>query len=57
MTGGARFWVNLSRGGSPAQRFFIIGSTLFADGAGRAIQNIINDPNYVLANLTSWQTI
>lgn len=56
-TGGARFWVNLSRSGTPTQIFVIIGSTLMAYGLSRAIQNVINDPNYVLANVTNWRTI
>ena len=56
-TGGARFLVNLSRGGTPTQRLFIIGTTLVTDGVGRIIQNTLNDPNYVLANVRNWQTI
>lgn len=56
-TGGARFWVNLSRGGTPTQRLFIIGTTIVTDGVGRIIQNTLNDPNYVLANVRNWQTI
>ena len=37
-TGGARFWVNLSRGGTPAQRGFIIGSTIVAESVGHIIK-------------------
>jgi len=46
-TGGARFWYSLSRGGSPLQISFIIGSTLAAGGFSRLLQNSINDPSFV----------
>lgn len=56
-TGGARFWFNFSRGGSPVQRFFIIGSTLAAYGFSRLLQNSINDPSFVIQHAENWRAI
>jgi hypothetical protein len=47
-TGGLRFWANLSRGGSPTQRIFIIGTTVLGYQLSRVLQNTVNDPTYVL---------
>jgi hypothetical protein len=47
----------LIRNGPPTQRFLLIGGVLVADNVGRVIQNMINDPNYVLAHVTSWRAI
>ena len=54
-TGGLRFL--LTRNGPPSQRIFIIGGTLVVDSLGRIVQNLINDPNYVLAQSTAWRMV
>lgn len=56
-TGSARWYFNLTRGGTPIQRLMIIGGTLVTDGVGRIIQHAVNDPNYILANATNWRSI
>ena len=56
-TGGARMWMNLTRGGTPSQRLFIITSTILAEGASKILQNSMNDPGYILANITNLKTI
>lgn len=45
--------LHLLRNGPASQRFIVLGGVLIADGAGRLIQNVINDPNYVLAHVTN----
>lgn len=45
--------LHLLRNGPPSQRFIAIGGVLIADGAGRLIQNAVNDPNYILAHVTN----
>jgi hypothetical protein len=50
-TGAVR--LHLLRNGPPTQRFIVIGGALIADGVGRVIQNIVNDPNYVGAHATN----
>jgi hypothetical protein len=46
-TGGARMGMNLTRGGGPTQRAFIMGSTFIADAASRFMLNALNDPSFV----------
>jgi hypothetical protein len=50
-------WINLSRGGTPSQRLFIITSTILAEGARKILHNSINDPGYILANITNLKTV
>ena len=54
-TGGLRFW--LIRNSPPGPLIFLIGGTIIIDCFGRAVQNAVNDPNYVLANIINWRTI
>lgn len=56
-TGGLRMWLNVSRGGTPGGRAFVIGTTIAADSVTRVLQNTINDPNYVREHYTNWQAI
>ena len=56
-TGSARIWYSLSRGGSPLQRSFIIGSTIAANGFSRLLQNSINDPSFVIQHAVNWRAM
>ena len=56
-TGGLRYWANMSRGGTPSQKLFIIGTTVGGDLLSRAIQNTINDPAYVKNQINNWKLI
>ena len=56
-TGGLRFWANLSRGGSPTQRIFIIGTTVLGYQLSRVLQNTVNDPTYVLRHSRNWNLV
>lgn len=55
-TGALRLKANFTRGGTPVQRVFIIGSTLAADNLSRLLKNVINDQNYVKNHVDSWKT-
>lgn len=57
VTGGYRLYANLARGGTPAQRFFIVGSSYLSDAGTRILKNAINDPNFILNHITSWNVI
>lgn len=54
-TGIARY--QLVRSGSPAQKAFCICSTMALDAAGNVAANLINDPNYVRANIQNWRIL
>jgi hypothetical protein len=54
-TGAIRF--HLVRNGPPSPRILIIGGTLAVDTIGRIVQNSINDPNFILANIENIRTI
>jgi hypothetical protein len=56
-SGGARLIMNVRRGGSPAQQFFIISSTFIAEGASRILINSLNDPTYIRAHMYNLQAI
>ena len=49
--------LSLLRTGSPAQRGFVIASTVAADAASTALKNAINDPEYVEKHINSWKRI
>ena len=46
--------LQLARGGTPASRIFIIGSTLATDAVSKIVNNTINDPIYVINHSRSW---
>jgi hypothetical protein len=52
-----RYWANVSRGGTPAQRFFIISASIATDGGGRILLNILNDPAYVRNHARNWELL
>jgi len=54
-TGALRF--HIIRNGTPSQRILLIGGTLAADTAGRIVKNVLNDPNYLLANVENVRSI
>lgn len=47
----------LRSGGTPGQRAFVIGTTVISEAASKAVMNAINDPDYILAHLNSWNVI
>ena len=49
--------LHLLRGGTPAQRGFVIASTLIGDAASTAVKNAVNDPTYVEQHIKSWRRI
>lgn len=56
--GTGAFRLGLQRGGgTAASRSFVIATTIAADGLSRAINNTINDPNYVQNHIASWRAI
>lgn len=55
-TGALRFSL-LKAGGTPANRAFVISSTIGADAVSKILNNAINDPNYILNHINSWKTI
>ena len=48
-TGGARLYMSVTRGVSPAQQLFILGSIILAEGASRLIKFVLMDPAYLRA--------
>lgn len=56
-SGGLRIWLNVTRGGTAGGRAFVISTTIAADSVSRALQNTINDPNYVREHVTNWQSM
>jgi len=56
-SGGFRLWLIRNNSGTPVQRAFVIGGSILVDTFGRALQNTVNDPNSVLANIRTWQAI
>jgi hypothetical protein len=56
-TGTARMYMNITRGGGPTQKFFIISSTILADSVSRLITNSINDPGYIRAQIQNMRAV
>lgn len=54
-SGVARY--QLVRTGTPAQKAFCLCSTMALDAAGNVVANLINDPNYVRANIQNWKIL
>ena len=52
-SGGFRLYL-IRGGGSPGQRFFIMGTTIAADLGVTILRNTINNPNYVESHWNSW---
>lgn len=45
----------LINGGSPGNRFAVIGSTIAMDYASKIVNNIINDPDYIMKYSKYWR--
>lgn len=56
-SGGLRLFLNVSKGGTPGGRAFVIGTTIAADSVTKVLNNTINDPNYVREHYNSWRSI
>lgn len=56
-SGGARIWMNVTRGGTPAQQIFIVGSTIFAEGVSRLITNSLSEPSYIRSHIHNIRAI
>lgn len=56
-SGGARMWMNVTRGGTPSQQFFIVGTTILAESVSRLITNSLNDPSYIRTHIHNMRAI
>ena len=56
-SGGARLIMSAQRGGGPAQRFFIISTTILAETTSRLIINSLNDPGYLRAQASNIRAV
>lgn len=49
--------IHLIRHGTPGSKGFVIATSLLADGLSKAVNNTLNDPDYVLRHAQNWKKI